>query len=84
MSPGGTGQPNNRTREDSATQPMDAGWLSFAMKHKYHLNSSFEPDLSSEDIVIFQQSKEIMPQKRRSKWFMLDLVANWFNDESCW
>ena len=25
------GQTNERTREDSATQPMDAGWLSFAI-----------------------------------------------------
>ena len=28
MSPGGT---DGRTREDRATQPMDAGWLSFAI-----------------------------------------------------
>ena len=54
------------------------------MKHKYHLNSSFEPDLSAEDIVIFQESKEIMPQEKRSKWIMLDLVANRLNDEKCW
>ena len=25
------GRTNDRTREDRATQPMDAGWLSFAI-----------------------------------------------------
>ena len=27
------GRTNKRTREDRATQPMDAGWLSFARLH---------------------------------------------------
>ena len=31
MLPMRDGQTNERTREDSATQPMDAGWLSFAI-----------------------------------------------------
>ena len=37
------------------------------MKHKYHPNSSFEPDLSSEDKVNFQESKEIMPQEKEGQ-----------------
>ena len=31
MLPMRDGRTNERTREDSATQPMDAGWLSFAI-----------------------------------------------------
>ena len=32
MSPMRDGRTNERTREDRATQPMDAGWLSFAKR----------------------------------------------------
>ena len=31
MLPMRDGRTNERTREDRATQPMDAGWLSFAI-----------------------------------------------------
>ena len=36
MSPMRDGRTNERTREDSATQPMDAGWLSFAKNEQLH------------------------------------------------